>query len=109
MNAGHGYSTFWAPVVNLAREPRWGRNLESAGEDPYLSSEYSVAFVHGFERLTEEPRYLAASACCKHYVANSRELRAQRACVIGLHWTTSMSPLERIELSARRRTARMAS
>lgn len=72
MNAGHGYSTFWAPVINLAREPRWGRNLESAGEDPYLSSEYAVSFVRGFERLREEPRYLAASACCKHYVANTR-------------------------------------
>ena len=56
MNAGHGYSTFWAPVVNIAREPRWGRNLESAGEDPYLSGEYAVSFVRGFERLEEEPR-----------------------------------------------------
>ena len=73
MNAGHAYSTYWAPVINLAREPRWGRNLESAGEDPYLSGEYSVSFVHGFEHLPEESRYLAASACCKHYVANSME------------------------------------
>eukprot|EP00729_Bicosta_minor_P007402 gene7402-837_t len=54
MNVGHAYSTYWAPVINLAREPRWGRNLESAGEDPYLSGE-------------------SASACCKHYVANSME------------------------------------
>ena len=30
MNAGNGFSTFWAPVINLAREPRWGRNIESA-------------------------------------------------------------------------------
>jgi beta-glucosidase-like glycosyl hydrolase len=27
MNAGNGFSTFWAPVINLAREPRWGRNI----------------------------------------------------------------------------------
>ena len=73
MNAGRAYSTYWAPVVNLAREPRWGRNLECAGEDPYLSGEYAAAFVGGFERLEEDPRYLAASACCKHYVANSME------------------------------------
>ena len=73
MNVGRAYSTYWAPVINLAREPRWGRNLESAGEDPLLSGEYAVAFVRGFERLDVEPRYLAASACCKHYVANSME------------------------------------
>ena len=73
MNAGHGYSTFWAPVINLAREPRWGRNLESAGEDPYLAGEYSVSFVTGLQHLPEDDRYLAASACCKHYVANSLE------------------------------------
>eukprot|EP00937_MAST-01D_sp_MAST-1D-sp2_P000103 g103.t1 len=73
MNAGHAYSTYWAPVVNLAREPRWGRNIECAGEDPYVAGEYATEFVTGFERLPEEPRYLAASACCKHYVANSME------------------------------------
>ena len=73
MNAGHAYSTYWAPVVNLAREPRWGRNLECPGEDPYLSGEYATAFVSGFERLCEDPRYLAASAVCKHYAANSME------------------------------------
>jgi beta-glucosidase-like glycosyl hydrolase len=37
MNAQYGYSTFWAPVVNLAREPRWGRNIEVPSEDPYHS------------------------------------------------------------------------
>jgi beta-glucosidase-like glycosyl hydrolase len=31
MNAGHAWSTFWTPVINLAREPRWGRNLETPG------------------------------------------------------------------------------
>ena len=29
MNAGNAWSTFWAPVINLAREPRWGRNIET--------------------------------------------------------------------------------
>ncbi len=41
MNAGNGYSTFWAPVVNLAREPRWGRNIETPGEDPFLTGQYA--------------------------------------------------------------------
>lgn len=81
MNAGHAYSTYWAPVVNLAREPRWGRNLESAGECPYVSGEYATAFVDGFERLEEEPRYLAASACCKHYAANSMEVRMSHTAI----------------------------
>ena len=36
-NAGQGWSTYWAPVVNLARSPKWGRNLECPGEDGYLS------------------------------------------------------------------------
>jgi beta-glucosidase-like glycosyl hydrolase len=35
MNAGKAGSTFWAPVINLAREPRWGRNIEVPSEDPY--------------------------------------------------------------------------
>ena len=39
MNAGLAQSTYWAPVVNLAREPRWGRNIEVPGEDPYQSGE----------------------------------------------------------------------
>lgn len=37
MNAGNAYSTYWAPVINLVRDPRWGRNIETPGEDPYLS------------------------------------------------------------------------
>ena len=45
MNAGNGYSTFWAPVINLAREPRWGRNIETPGEDPLLTGEYAEYVV----------------------------------------------------------------
>ena len=57
MNAGHAYSTFWAPVINLAREPRWGRNVETPGEDPYLSGEYAVNFVRGMQvQASRAPR-----------------------------------------------------
>ena len=73
MNAGQAGSTFWAPVVNLAREPRWGRNIEVPGEDPYHSGEYAEWFVKGFEQAPEDERYIQASACCKHYAANSME------------------------------------
>ena len=73
MNEGDGYSTFWAPVINLAREPRWGRNLECPGEDPRLSGSYAESFVTGFQVAPEDPHHLQASACCKHIVANSME------------------------------------
>lgn len=73
-NEGTAYSTFWAPVVNLAREPRWGRNIETPGEDPYLSGQYAVEFVRGMEQSDEDGgARIQASACCKHYVANSME------------------------------------
>jgi hypothetical protein len=71
MNAGNAWSTYWAPVVNLAREPRWGRNIETPGEDPYLSGEYASWFVQGFQKSEDDPTHVQASACCKHYVANS--------------------------------------
>ena len=83
MNVGNAWSTYWAPVVNLAREPRWGRNIETPGEDPYLSGEYATAFVTGFQKAPEDPGHLMASACCKHYVANSME----HSTVAGETWT----------------------
>lgn len=73
MNVGLQYSTYWAPVINLAREPRWGRNLETPGEDPYLVGQYAIQFTQGMQTSPDDPRYLQASACCKHYVLNSME------------------------------------
>ena len=78
MNNGDAWSTFWAPVVNLAREPRWGRNIETPGEDPYLSGEYATQFVLGFQNHPDDPEHLLASACCKHYVANSMDGTTQK-------------------------------
>jgi len=72
-NLGKAYSTFWAPVINLAREPRWGRNIETPGEDPYLSGQYAIEFVKGIQEDPSDPSLLLASACCKHYVANSMD------------------------------------
>lgn len=77
MNIGNGYSTFWAPVINLAREPRWGRNIETPGEDPYLTGQYAINFVRGFQNDPTDPTHLLASACIKHYVANSMESTTQ--------------------------------
>ena len=47
MNAGLAGSTFWTPVINIVRDPRWGRNVESAGEDPFLSGQYAANFIQG--------------------------------------------------------------
>ena len=83
MNVGDAWSTYWAPVINLAREPRWGRNLETPGEDPYMSGEYATSWVQGFERSADDPTHIQASACCKHYAANSME----SSTVAGQHFT----------------------
>ena len=75
MNAGKAYSTLWTPVVNLARDPRWGRNVEVPGEDPFLVGAYAVEFIAGLQN--EQGGFLQASACCKHFVANELEKTTQ--------------------------------
>lgn len=82
-NMGNAYSTFWAPVINLAREPRWGRNIETPGEDPFLTGQYAEYFVKGFQEAPEDPYHIQASACCKHYVANEMDSTTQKD---GEHW-----------------------
>jgi beta-glucosidase len=61
--------TFWSPNINIFRDPRWGRGQETYGEDPYLTSRIGVAFVRGLQG--NDPRYLKAAACAKHYAVHS--------------------------------------
>lgn len=61
--------TYWTPNINIFRDPRWGRGQETYGEDPYLTSKIGEAFVHGLQG--DDPRYLKASACAKHYAVHS--------------------------------------
>ena len=63
--------TFWAPVVELARDPRWGRTHECYGEDPYLTAAIAGAWVRGIQG--DDPRYLKCIATPKHFVANNEE------------------------------------
>ena len=63
--------TFWSPVVEPVRDPRWGRTGESYGEDPYLSAVMSGAYVRGL--MGNDPDYLMAVPCAKHYFANNSE------------------------------------
>jgi len=63
---------FWAPNINLFRDPRWGRGMETPGEDPYLNGEYAVAYIRAMQE-GEDPRYLKTVATLKHYAAYSLE------------------------------------
>ena len=65
--------TYWSPTLNIARDPRWGRNEESYSEDPYLLSRMGVAFVKGMQG--DDPYYLKAVSTPKHFMANNEEAR----------------------------------
>ncbi|RLL43895.1 beta-glucosidase BglX [Oceanobacillus piezotolerans] len=64
-----GTHVTFAPMVDLVRDPRWGRVMESTGEDSYLNSEFAKAQVKGFqgEDLKNDPNRLAT--CVKHFAA----------------------------------------
>ena len=75
---GRGYNnpiiaslTYWSPVVEPMRDPRWGRTGESFGEDPFLISEIGGGFIRGM--MGDDPVYLKAVPCGKHYFANNSE------------------------------------
>ena len=61
--------TYWSPNVNIFRDPRWGRGMETFGEDPQLVGEMGVAFIHGMQG--NDPVYLKTAACAKHYAVHS--------------------------------------
>jgi beta-glucosidase len=60
---------FWAPNVNIFRDPRWGRGQETYGEDPFLTARMAVAFVTGMQGT--DPRYYLTIATPKHFVVHS--------------------------------------
>lgn len=68
-SAVSGLHVTFAPMVDLVRDPRWGRVMETTGEDPYLNSLFAAAFVRGYQgdNLKEETDRLAA--CVKHFAA----------------------------------------
>lgn len=94
-NTGQAGLTFWAPNVNVFRDPRWGRGQETPGEDPMVVSAFAVEFVRGFQsvnyggirsevsemnRVLEDDNGdgksgdLMLSACCKHLTAYDLEM-----------------------------------
>nr|VDD34129.1 unnamed protein product [Brassica oleracea] len=89
-NGGQAGLTYWAPNINVFRDPRWGRGQETPGEDPKVVSEYGVEFVRGFQEIKKtnvlksslgngdddddgDGGKLMLSACCKHFTAYDLE------------------------------------
>jgi len=59
------------PVINISRNPRWGRIQECYGEDPYLTGRIGVAYVKGLQG--DDPKYMKIAATLKHYAVNNVE------------------------------------
>lgn len=62
--------TMWTPTVNIYRDPRWGRGIETYGEDPYLTSRMGVMAVKGLQG-SNDGKYDKLHACAKHFAVHS--------------------------------------
>ncbi len=65
MGTFHTGLDFWAPNINIFRDPRWGRGQETYGEDPFLTGRMAVAYVTGMQG--NDPRYYRVIATPKHF------------------------------------------
>lgn len=74
---GRSGLVFFSPVLNLARDPRWGRVQESYGEDPLLAARLGVAFIRGLQG--PDPLTLRTAAVAKHFAVYSEETRRHTA------------------------------
>ena len=69
--------TFFTPNINIFRDPRWGRGMETYGEDPFLTAQMGLACVNGlqyaydFMDLDTDRVHLTAAACLKHFAVHS--------------------------------------
>lgn len=71
--ASAGVMLTYAPMVDVARDPRWGRILETSGEDTYLGAMVAAARVHGFQDNNDDPT-LNVLACVKHFAGYGASL-----------------------------------
>ena len=62
--------SYWTPNINIFRDPRWGRGMETYGEDPYLTSQLGMAVVRGLQGERGDGT-IKAMACAKHYALHS--------------------------------------
>ena len=87
--------TFWAPNINIFRDPRWGRGQETFGEDPYLTAVLGVSYIEGLQGKGE---FLKSAACAKHFAVHSgpEPLRHTFNAVVSDHdlWETYLPAFE---------------
>lgn len=62
---------YWCPTINMSRDPRWGRDEENYGEDPYLCGRLAVEYIKGMQG--DDPKYYKTIATAKHFAANNYE------------------------------------
>ncbi len=74
-NMGQKEVMMFAPTVNMARDPRWGRNEECYSEDPHLMSEIARMYIRGMQG--NDPKYVKTVTTVKHYVANNIDTRRE--------------------------------
>lgn len=75
-NSGQKEVMMFSPTVNMARDPRWGRNEECYSEDPFLMSEMARMYVRGMQG--NDPKYVKTVTTVKHFVANNVEQDRER-------------------------------
>jgi beta-glucosidase len=63
--------TYWCPTINMSRDPRWGRDEENYGEDPFLTSRLCVEYIKGMQG--NNPKYFKTIATVKHFACNNYE------------------------------------
>lgn len=63
----------WSPNIEIVRDPRWGRNLETPSEDPSVCGSFGVEVTKGLQESSLDPRYVQAIVTLKHFDANSLE------------------------------------
>jgi beta-glucosidase len=76
IRAQHKGLIYRAPVINISRNPYWGRINECYGEDPFLTGRIGVAYVQGLQG--NDPRYLKLVSTLKHYAVNNVEKDRQK-------------------------------
>lgn len=62
---------YWCPTINMSRDPRWGRDEENYGEDPWLTGRIAVEFIKGMQG--DDPNHYKTIATAKHFAANNYE------------------------------------
>ncbi|MDE5785751.1 MAG: hypothetical protein K2H98_04385, partial [Duncaniella sp.] len=62
---------YWCPTINMSRDPRWGRDEENYGEDPFLTGKIAVEYIKGMQG--DDPKHYKTIATAKHFAANNFE------------------------------------